>query len=89
MTNQLHPFQPQNIPDFDKITWKCPCCGQERSDKYIKVMSHDISVLLGHDTGTAFVNCKYCVDMPGCKEKAFNREWVLKRFFPTLLEDKK
>lgn len=67
-------------PDFDKMVWKCPCCSQERTDKFIKVMSHDISVLLGHETGTVHINCKYCADMPGCQEKAHNREWVLTHF---------
>lgn len=77
---------PISIPDFDKIVWKCPCCKQNRTDKYIKVMKHDISQILGHEPGTAFINCKYCVDMPGCAEKAHNRDWVLKQFIPSLME---
>lgn len=69
-------------PDFDKMVWKCPCCGQERTDKYIKVMTHDISTIHDLETGTMFVNVKYCADMPGCQEKAFDRNWVLKTFLP-------
>ena len=73
---------PQEAPDFDKIVWKCPCCGQDRTDKYIKVFQHDVSILHGWNTGTMFINCKYCVDMPACKEKAMNREWVINHFIP-------
>ena len=69
-------------PDFDSLTWKCPCCGLKRTDRYIKVRQHDISTLYGQETGTMFVNCKYCVDVPACKEKAENREWVLNHFLP-------
>jgi len=74
-------------PDFDKMTWKCPCCGQERNDKYIKVIAHDVSKLFGHDTGIMHVNVKYCVDMPGCKEKAFDRGWVIEHFFNKFAKD--
>ena len=74
-------------PDFDKMTWKCHCCSQQRQDKYIKVYSHDTSALLGLDTGSIFVNVRYCNDMPGCKDKASNREWVINRFFPTFAKD--
>jgi len=79
------------IPDFEKMVWKCPCCDQQRTDKFIKVFQHDISSLYGHPTGTMFVNCKYCADMPGCYEKASNREWVINKFLPgrgKLNEDK-
>lgn len=75
-------------PNFDKITWICPCCSQERIDKYIKVHVHDISSLHGHPVGTMFINCKYCADMPGCKEKASNREWVIKHFLPGRCEQR-
>lgn len=76
--NNLTPPSP---PDFDKMTWKCPCCSQLRTDKYIKVISHDVSRLHNMETGVMFVNVKYCVDVPMCKEKAFDREWVLHHFF--------
>ena len=69
-------------PDFDSMVWTCPCCTQKRTDKFIKVISHDVSALHGLETGTMFINCKYCADMPGCKEKAFNRDWVLSTFLP-------
>lgn len=75
-------------PDFEAMTWKCPCCGQMRTDKYIKVATHDMGTIFGHETGVMFINCKYCVDMPGCKEKAVNREWVLNHWFGHL-KDKK
>lgn len=74
-------------PEFDKLVWKCPCCLQDRSDKFIKVMTHDVSALHGHAPGVMFINCKYCADMPGCKEKAFNRDWVLKTFLPGRFND--
>lgn len=77
------------IPDFDKMTWKCPCCAQERTDKYIKVHAHDVGGLFGHSTGCMFVNVKYCVDMPGCKEKAMDRSWVINHFFPKHVQDMK
>jgi len=80
---------PPVVPEFDKMTWKCPCCEQQRTDKFIKVHAHDTSVLFGMETGTMFVNVKYCVDMPGCKEKAFDRAWVLKRFFKRFADDGK
>lgn len=80
-----NPLQP--IPDFDKMTWKCPCCSQQRTDKYIKVISHDVSVLFGSETGVMFINCKYCADMPMCKEKAFNREWVINHFLKRFVDD--
>lgn len=85
MNGQKNPMLP--VPDFDKMVWKCPCCSQERTDKFIKVATHDIGALFGHETGTMFVNCKYCVDMPGCKEKATNREWVLQHFFKSFQKD--
>ena len=71
---------PKNLPDFDKITWKCPCCGLDRTDKYIKVMHYDVSDLFDLSTGSMVINCRYCVDMPGCHEKAFDRNWVIDHF---------
>ena len=85
--NTKNNFAPPSPPDFDKMTWRCPCCAQMRTDKYIKVISHDVSVLHGMDTGVMFVNVKYCVDMPTCKDKAFDREWVLKHFFEKRVKD--
>ena len=73
-----------SIPDFNKMLWRCHCCNQERQDKFIKVATHDISSAYGLETGTMFINCKYCVDIPGCKEKAFDRQWVIKTFLPGL-----
>lgn len=70
--------------DWDKVVWKCPCCKQERTDKFIKVTAHDISSLIDLETGVAFLNVKYCSDMPGCQEKAFDRNWVLDNFVPSL-----
>lgn len=75
MNSQNNPLQ--SAPDFEKMVWSCPCCKQQRQDKYLKVSSHDISQLFNCDTGTAFVNCRYCADMPGCKEKAIDRTWVI------------
>jgi len=72
-------------PDLEKMVWKCPCCCMDRQDKYIKVMAHDVSVMHGMETGTMFINCKYCADMPSCFEKAMSRDWVIKHF----LGDKK
>lgn len=74
-------------PDFDNMTWKCPCCLQNRQSKYIKVMVHDVSTLFSLEVGTFVINCRYCVDMPICQEKAFNREWVIHKFLP-FVEDK-
>lgn len=76
-------------PDFDKMVWKCPCCSQQRSDKYIKVVQHDVSVLFGHETGSMFINCKYCADVDPCKEKAFNRGWVINHFLEKFAKDDK
>jgi hypothetical protein len=73
-------FAPPTSPDFDKMVWTCPCCNQQRTDKFIKVMTHDVSTFHGLETGTMFINCKYCADMEGCKEKAHDRAWVLKKF---------
>ena len=82
-------FEPRHpVPDFDKMVWKCPCCSQERTDKYIKVIHHDISALFGLETGMMMINCKYCVDMPGCKEKAFDRAWVIEHFLGNFIKEK-
>ncbi len=78
---------PPVLPDFDKMVWKCPCCSQDRTDKYIKVIQHDVSALFGSPTGSIFVNCKYCADMPGCKDKAFDRGWVINHFFKRFVDD--
>ncbi len=83
---RLNPLAPEP-PDFDKMTWLCHCCGQHRTDRYIKVNSHDTSQLFNLETGVMFVNVRYCNDMPACKEKASNREWVIKRFFPKFIKD--
>lgn len=85
MKSNFEPKKP--VPDFDKMVWKCPCCNLERTDKFIKVAHHDTSALFGHPTGTMFINCKYCVDMPGCQEKAFNREWVINHFLKRFVDD--
>jgi hypothetical protein len=79
-------FAPQSPtpPDFDKMVWLCPCCKQKRTDKYIKVTTHDVGYLYNQEPGVMFINVKYCVDMPGCKEKAMDHEWVIKNFFPEL-----
>ena len=68
--------------DLEKMTWKCECCSQQRSDKYIKVRSHDVGDVFDQPAGVMFANCKYCVDMPGCLEKASDRVWVINHFFP-------
>ncbi len=83
--NGLTPQKP--VPDFDAMVWTCPCCSQKRNDKYIKVMHHDVSALFGAETGAIVLNVKYCVDMPGCKEKAFSREWVINHFFQRFIKD--
>lgn len=73
---------------FAHMTWECPCCNQKRTDSYIKVATHDISGLLGAETGTIFINCKYCADMPGCNEKAHDRKWVVNKFLGKNGEEK-
>ncbi len=83
MNSQNNPIG--SPPDFEKLVWKCPCCEQNRTDKFIKVVTHDISRLYDSETGTMFINVKYCVDMPGCKEKAMDRSWVIKRFIPNYI----
>ena len=82
----LNNFSPAP-PDFDKLVWACPCCDQKRTDKFFKVMTYDIGSLYNQEPGIIFVNCKYCVDMPECKEKAIDREWVIKRFLPGLIKN--
>jgi hypothetical protein len=67
--------------DFENMAWECHVCAQERKSKYIKVSCHDISDMRGQETGVIYINCRYCGDIPACKEKAFNREWVYNRFF--------
>lgn len=69
-------------PDFNKMLWRCPCCDKDRPDRYIKVYTHDLSSLHEMETGTFFINVKYCIDTPECKDKAFDRDWVIKKFFP-------
>lgn len=72
--------QPAPKNPVHEFTWNCHCCAQVRPDKLIKVRTHDISALMGADVGTAFVNCRYCADVPLCAERAASREWVVKRF---------
>jgi hypothetical protein len=86
MNGQRHPLAP-TPPDFDKMTWRCHCCEQERTDKYIKIRCHDTSALFGMDTGCMVVNVRCCVDMPHCQEKAANREWVINKFFKSFIKD--
>lgn len=66
--------------DLEKMVWTCPCCKQQRNDKYIRVKSYDVSGIFDLETGSMYINCKYCVDMPGCVEKAADRAWVVKHF---------
>lgn len=68
-------------PDFEKFTWKCPCCKQDRMDKFIKVNTFDIGDLFEQIPGVMFINVKYCIDVPSCQQKAFDRRWVVKHFF--------
>lgn len=75
------------LPDFNNMLWRCPCCDTNRNDKFIKTYSHDVSVIIGLETGTMFINVKYCADVPGCKDKAFDRDWVIKKFLPRLEKD--
>lgn len=71
-----------NKPDFETMTLKCPCCEQKRLIKFIKINTIDIGSLFDFETGEMFLNVKYCSDVPSCKEKAFNGEWVINKFFP-------
>jgi hypothetical protein len=74
-------------PDFEKMTWKCKCCGMERLDKFIKVSKIDMSHLYNEAPGVFVVNVKYCGDVPSCQQKAFDRNWVIKTYFPGKLND--
>lgn len=74
-------------PNFDKITWKCPCCDQQRLDKFIRVNAVDIGTLFNSPPGVMFVNVKYCTDVPSCQQKAFDHNWVYKKFFPEKFND--
>lgn len=78
----------QDVPDFEKIKWKCMCCNQERTDKFIKVNTFDVSHIYNHPPGVFFINIKYCVDVPSCQQKSNDRVWVIKNFFPGELNDK-
>ena len=73
--------------DLSKLTFKCHCCNQDRMDKFIKTFAHDVSKLFDLVTGTMFVNCRYCNDMPSCAEKASNREWIINKFFSKFVEN--
>jgi ubiquitin C-terminal hydrolase len=79
----------QNLapPDFENMTWKCPCCEQQRKDKYIKVVHHDVSQLFEMETGAIIINCRYCVDMEQCQKKAFDREWIIDHFFKAFIKN--
>lgn len=69
-------------PDFDSLVWECHCCRTKRTDRYIRVRTHDIGSLYGLDTGVMFVNCRYCADVPACEIKATDREFVIKTLLP-------
>jgi hypothetical protein len=79
--------QPTAPPNFDKITWKCPCCDQQRLDKFIRVNTIDIGNLFNSPPGIMFINVKYCVDVPSCQQKASDRNWVYRKFFPEKFND--
>lgn len=66
--------------DFEKVLWVCPACSEPRKDNFIRFATHDISSLLGIDTGIIFLHCRYCSDKPACKEKAYTRDWVLEHY---------
>jgi len=77
--------QSQQLPDFSKMTFKCACCDQERMDKFIRVITHDIGHLLDQSPGSLFFNVKYCVDVLSCKNKALDRGWVITSLLPERL----
>ena len=74
------------LPDFDKMTWKCNVCEKDRPCKFMKFYSHEISDLLVVPI-SVHINVRYCVDMPQCKEKASNFEWVANKFFKKFIPD--
>lgn len=76
-----------NVPDFSTLKWKCHCCDRDREDKFIKISTHDTSKLFSNDTGSMYINARYCNDNEECKKKAFNREWVINRFFNDFMQN--
>jgi hypothetical protein len=86
--NAMQALQPnRGMPDFDNMTWLCPCCKQNRTDKFIKVMIHDVSGLFGLETGCMMVNVKYCIDVPSCVQKSHDREWVIHNYFKKFVDN--
>lgn len=69
-------------PDFENMKYRCPACKQERLDKFIRVQIMDVGHIFNFDPGLLFLNMKYCSDIPTCKLKATDMEWVVKNFFP-------
>ena len=68
---------PTRVVNFDDMKFKCQCCNMTRPHKSLRSVQHDISSIYNIDTGTVVLNCRYCLELPECKPRAFNREWVL------------
>lgn len=58
----------------DRVTWRCPQCGEERPDEFIGVHKVDRSDKHGLPPGTLIENRKYCLDKTGCWELARSPE---------------
>jgi hypothetical protein len=69
-----------NMIDLKYRMWRCHCCGNMRSNRFINVISHDVSYLNNGLRGTMYFNCRYCNDKKECMEMAANKEVVLSKF---------
>ncbi len=63
--------------DISKMTWSCKVCGDIREDKFISVVSHDVSMDIGLPKGTIIKNIRYCNDRERCMREANMRMlWI-------------
>lgn len=53
--------------DFERLTWTCHICGDERPDAKIKVAKHRI---IYHDGIEVDNNVRHCADRPACISRA-------------------
>lgn len=55
--------------DFDRMTWTCMVCGDERPDAQIGVAYRPLRGMEDGFPGTR-VNVRYCTDRPACAATA-------------------
>ncbi len=58
------------MKDIEVEKFRCDICNVMRLDKFISVMSYDVSSNFNLKVGMMMVNVSYCNDNKGCMDKA-------------------